>query len=203
MTNRMKKILTIGFGAILMAMFADKAMAADTAVWTTLNVSGTVANNVTLNVEEQLRFGDITDLSLADQRTKLSLGFGVNEIVGVSAGYLNASSGEHRPFVGLAMALLRGGVNIDSASAIELSGFDTLSGRTSLTASAVVRGLTLGLSDEVRLNDEGLIHNRASLGVTRSVTSNVAVNVYYMLNSTGTDLSNTAHVVGLGLGVSL
>ena len=186
-----------------MAMFADKAMAADSGVWTTLNVSGTVANNVTLNVEEQLRFGDITDLSLADQRTKLSLGFGVNEIVGVSAGYLNASSGEHRPFVGLAMALLRGGVNIDSASAIELSGFDTLSGRTSLTASAVVRGLTLDLSDEVRLNDEGLIHNRASLGVTRSVTSNVAVNVYYMLNSTGTDLSSTAHVVGLGLGVSL
>jgi len=63
--------------------------------------------------------------------------------------------------------------------------------------------LTLGISDEVRLNEDGLIHNRASLGVTRSVTSNIAVNMYYMLNSTGTDLSSTAHIVGLGLGVSL
>jgi len=203
MTNRMKKILAIGFGTILLALVADNAMASESAVWTTLNVSGGVADNVTLNVQEELRFGDITDLSLADQRTKLSLGFGVNEMVGVSAGYLNTSSGEHRPFVGLAMALLRGGVNIDSASAIELSGFDTLSGRTSLTASTVVNGLTLDLSDEVRLNEDGLIHNRASLGVTRSVTSNIAVNMYYMLNSTGTDLSSTAHVVGLGVGVSL
>ena len=203
MTNRMKKILAIGFGTILVAFVANNAMAAESAVWTTLNVSGGVADNVTLNVQEELRFGDITDLSLADQRTKLSLGFGVNDMVGVSAGYLNTNSSEHRPFVGLAMALLRGGVNIDSASAIELSGFDTLSGRTSLTASAVVNGLTLDLSDEVRLNEDGLIHNRASLGVTRSVTSNVAVNMYYMLNSTGTDLSSTAHIIGLGLGVSL
>jgi hypothetical protein len=203
MTNRMKKILAIGFAAIGMAMFANSAMAADSGVWTTLNVSGGVADNVTLNVQEELRFGDITDLSLADQRTKLSLGFGVNDMVGVSAGYLNTSSGKHRTFVGLAMALLRGNVNIDSASAIELSGLDTLSGRTSLTASTVVNGLTLGISDEVRLNEDGLIHNRASLGVTRSVTSNIAVNMYYMLNSTGTDLSSTAHIVGLGLGVSL
>ena len=203
MTNRMKKILAIGFGVIAMALVADSAMAADTGVWTTLNVSGGVADNVTLNVQEELRFGDITDLSLADQRTKLSLGFGINELVGVSAGYLNTSSGEHRPFVGLAMALLRSGVNIDSASAIELSGFDTLSGRTSLTASTVVNGLTLGLSDEVRLNEDGLIHNRASLGVSRAVTNNIAANMYYMLNSTGTDLSSTAHIVGLGLSVSL
>ena len=203
MTNRMKKILAIGFGTILLALVADNAMAADSAVWTTLNVSGGVAENVTLNVQEELRFGDITDLSLADQRTKLSLGFGVNDMVGVSAGYLNTSSGEHRTFVGLAMALLRGNVNINSASAIELSGLDTLSGRTSLTASTNVSGMTLGISDEIRLNEDGLIHNRASLGVTRSVTSNVAVNMYYMLNSTGTDLSSTAHIVGLGLGVSL
>jgi hypothetical protein len=199
----MKKILTVGTGAILMALVADNAMAADSGVWTTLSVSGGVADNVTLSVQEELRFGDITDLSLADQRTKLSLGLGVNDMVGVSAGYLNTSSGEHRTFVGLAMALLRGSVSIDSASAIELSGLDTLSGRTSLTASTVVNGLTLDISDEVRLNEDGLIHNRASLGVTRSVTSNIAVNMYYMLNSTGTDLSSTAHIVGLGMGVSL
>ena len=203
MTNRMKKLLTVGSAAILMALVADNALASDSGVWTTLNVSGGVAENVTLNVQEELRFGDITDLSLADQRTKLSLGFGVNDMVGVSAGYLNTSSGEHRTFVGLAMALLRGGVNIDSASAIELSDLDTLSGRTSLTASINMSGMTLDLSDEVRLNEDGLIHNRASLGVTRSVTSNIAVNMYYMLNSTGTDLSSTAHIVGLGLGVSL
>jgi hypothetical protein len=203
MTNRMKKILAIGFAAIFMALVANNAMAADSAVWTTLNVSGGVADNVTLSVQEELRFGDITDLSLADQRTRLSLGFGVNAMVGVSAGYLNTSAGEHRPYVGLALALLRGNVNVDSASAIELSGFDTLSGRTSLTASTKVSGLTLGISDEVRLNEDGLIHNRASLGVSRGVTENVGVKAYYMLNSTGTDLSSTAHVVGLGLCVNL
>jgi hypothetical protein len=93
MTNRMKKILAIGFGAILMALVADSAMAADTGVWTTLNVSGGVADNVTLNVQEELRFGDITDLSLADQRTESkSWVQGINELVGVSAGYLNTSA---------------------------------------------------------------------------------------------------------------
>jgi hypothetical protein len=48
---------------------------------------------------------------------------------------------EHRPYVGLAMALLRGNVNVDSASAIELSGFDTLSGRTALNCITNVAGL--------------------------------------------------------------
>ena len=203
MTNRMKKILAVGFATILMALVADRAMAADSQVWTTLNVSGTIAENMTLSVQEELRFGDITDLSLARQHTDLSLGFRVNDLVGVGVGYRNTSAGEHRPYVGLGLALLRGDVNLDSATAIELSEFETLRGRTALTASVDVSGLTLGVSDEVRLNEDGLIHNRASLGVTRAVNNTFSVSAYYMLNSTGTDLSNNAHVVGLGLGVSL
>tara|TARA_R100000664_G_C2757244_1_gene145390 strand:+ start:85 stop:684 length:600 start_codon:yes stop_codon:yes gene_type:complete len=199
----MKKILAVGFATILMALVADRAMAADSQVWTTLNVSGTIAENMTLSVQEELRFGDITDLSLARQHTDLSLGFRVNDLVGVGVGYRNTSAGEHRPYVGLGLALLRGDVNLDSATAIELSEFETLSGRTALTASVDVSGLTLGVSDEVRLNEDGLIHNRASLGVTRAVNNTFSVSAYYMLNSTGTDLSNNAHVVGLGLGVSL
>ena len=203
MTNRMKKILAVGSMAILMALVADNAMADDTAVWTTLNVSGGIMDNVTLNVQEELRLGDMTDLSLTRQHTDLSLGLKVNDLVGVSAGYRNTSAGEHRPYVGLGLAVLRGTVNVDSATAIELSGLDTLSGRTSLTASTDVGGLTLGISDEVRLNEDGLIHNRASIGITRAINSTFSGSVYYMLNSTGTDLSTTGHVVGLGLGVSL
>ena len=199
----MKKILAVGFAAIFMAMVADKAMAADTAVWTTLNVSGGVMDNVTLNVQKELRFGDITDPSLARQHTDLSLGLKVNDMVGVSAGYRNTSAAEHRPYVGLGLSLLRGTVNVDSASSIELSDFDTLFGRTSLTATTDVSGLTLGVSDEVRLSEDGLVHNRASVGLTRAINNTFAASVYYMLNSTGTDLETNQHVVGLGLNVSL
>ena len=203
MTNKMKKILAIGFGAILMALVADTAMAADTGAWTTLNVSGGVMENVTLNVQEELRFGDITDPSLSRQHTDLSLGFKVNDLVGVIVGYRNTSFSEHRPYVGLGLSLLRSSVNVDSASAIELSEFDTLFGRTALTASTNVAGLTLAVSDEVRLNEDGLVHNRASVGLTRSITDTFAGSVYYMLNSTGTELDNHQHVVGFGLNVSL
>ena len=203
MTNRMKKLLTIGFATIFMALVADKAFAADTAVWTTLNVSGGVMDNVTLNVQEELHFGDIADLSLARQHTDLSLGFKVNDVVGVTAGYRNTSFSEHRPYVGLGLSVLRGSVNVDSASAIELSEFDTLFGRTALTASTNVAGLTLAVSDEVRLNEDGLVHNRASVGLTRSLNNTFAGSVYYMLNSTGTELDNHQHVVGFGLNVSM
>ena len=130
MTNKMKKILAIGFAAIGIALFADTAMAAETSVWTTLNVTGGVADNVTLNVEEELRFSDISGPTLARQHTDLNLGFKVNDLMGVSVGYRNTSAGEHRPYVGGVFRLLSGDLDIDSASRIELSGFDTLSGRT-------------------------------------------------------------------------
>ena len=108
MTNRMKKILAIGFAAIGIAFLADTAMAAETAVWTTLNVTGGVADNVTLNVEEELRFGDISGPTLGRQHTDLSLGFKVNDLMGVSVGYRNTSAGEHRPYVGGDFRLLSG-----------------------------------------------------------------------------------------------
>ncbi len=203
MTNRMKKILAIGFAAVGIALLADTAMAAETAVWTTLNVSGGIADNVTLNVEEELRFGDISGPTLARQHTDLSLGFKVNDLMGVSAGYRNTSAGEHRPYVGIGYRLLSGDLNIDSASRIELSGFDTLSGRTALEVSTQVKGITLGVSDELRANTDGITGNRASIGVTKGVNDTVSVTAFYMLDSTGSDLSSTAHVLGLGLGVSL
>jgi len=199
----MKKILAIGFAAVGIALLADTAMAAETAVWTTLNVSGGIADNVTLNVEEELRFGDISGPTLARQHTDLSLGFKVNDLMGVSAGYRNTSAGEHRPYVGIGYRLLSGDLNIDSASRIELSGFDTLSGRTALEVSTQVKGITLGVSDELRANTDGITGNRASIGVTKGVNDTVSVTAFYMLDSTGSDLSSTAHVLGLGLGVSL
>jgi len=199
----MKKILAIGFAAVGIALLADTAMAAETAVWTTLNVSGGIADNVTLNVEEELRFGDISGPTLARQHTDLSLGFKVNDLMGVSAGYRNTSAGEHRPYVGIGYRLFSGDLNIDSASRIELSGFDTLSGRTALEVSTQVKGITLGVSDELRANTDGITGNRASIGVTKGVNDTVSVTAFYMLDSTGSDLSSTAHVLGLGLGVSL
>ena len=203
MTNRMKKILAIGFAAVGIAFIADIAMAAETAVWTTFNVSGVVADNVSLNVEEELRFGDISGPTLGRQHTDLSLGFKVNDLMGVSAGYRNTSTGENRPYVGIGYRLLSGDLNVDSTSRIELSGFDTLSGRTELGVNTQVRGITLGISDELRANADGITGNRASIGVTKGVTDTVSVTVFYMLDSTGSDLSSTAHVLGLGLGVSL
>jgi hypothetical protein len=158
MTNKMKKILAIGFAAIGIALFADTAMAAETSVWTTLNVS---------------------------------------------VGYRNTSAGEHRPYVGGVFRLLSGDLNIDSASRIELSGFDTLSGRTALDMSTQIRGITLSVSDELRANVDGITGNRASIGITKGVNDTVSVTAFYMLDSTGNDLSSTAHVLGLGLGVSL
>jgi len=203
MTNKMKKILAIGFAAIGITLFANTAMAAETSVWTTLNVTGGVADNVTLNVEEELRFSDISGPTLARQHTDLNLGFKVNDLMGVSVGYRNTSAGEHRPYVGGVFRLLSGDLNIDSASRIELSGFDTLSGRTALDMSTQIRGITLSVSDELRANVDGITGNRASIGVTKGVNDTVSVTVFYMLDSTGSDLSSTAHVMGLGLGVSL
>ena len=98
---------------------------------------------------------------------------------------------------------MSGDLNVDSTSRIELSGFDTLSGRTELGVNTQVRGITLGISDELRANADGITGNRASIGVTKGVTDTVSVTVFYMLDSTGSDLSSTAHVLGLGLGVSL
>ena len=201
MTNKMKKILAIGLPAIMLALLANNAFAAETQVWTTLSVSGKIANNVTLNIEEQLRLDDGT--TLARQHTDLSVGFKVNRLLDVSSGYRNTSTGEHRPYVGIGLRLLSGDLNIDSASRIELSDFETLSGRTGLTASAQVGGMTLGLSDELRANADGITGNRASIGITKGVNDTLNVTAFYMLDSTGSDLSSTAHVLGFGLGVSL
>ena len=82
-------------------IIASAAMAADTAVWTTVNVSGALTENVSLNVEEQLRFGDVSSPSLARQHTDINVGWRVNNILTTLSGYRNTSTGEHRPYVGV------------------------------------------------------------------------------------------------------
>ena len=199
----MKKILAIGLPVVALALIANSAMAAGTQVWTTLNISGDVAKNVTLTVEEELRFGDITGLTVSRQHTDLNLGFKVNQLLGVSAGYRNTSTGEHRPYVGVGLRLFTGQIDVDSASRIELSGFDTLSGRTGLTASTQVSGVTPWISDEIRGNSDGVTGNRVSIGLTRGINNTFSVSAYYLLDSKGSDLSNNAHILGVGLGVNL
>ena len=82
-------------------------MAADSAVWTTVNVSGALDRiMLTLNVEEQLRFSDVSSPSLARQHTDISVGWRVNDILTTVSGYRNTSTGEHRPYVGVELSLL-------------------------------------------------------------------------------------------------
>jgi hypothetical protein len=206
MKDNKKMIQKIGLGALVMGamlLIGSTAFAADTSVWTTLSVSGTVTENVTLNVEEELRFSNITDPSLANQRTDLNLGIKVNELVGVSAGYLNTSAGEHRPYVGIGLVLWRGNISLDSSTKIELRDFDTVRGRTDLTASTDMSGVTPWITEELFVDSSGITGNRASVGVTRGINNTFSVNAFYMLDTAGTDFANSGHVVGLGLGVSL
>ena len=78
---------------------------AETAVWTTLDVSGELSTGVTLTVEEELRFADVAGPSLARQHTDIGISW---DIDGISAlgGYRNTSSGEHRPYVGVGLAII-------------------------------------------------------------------------------------------------
>jgi outer membrane protein W len=200
--NKWGKIGILSTLAIGILFIAGSAMATESAVWTTLDVSGGLTDNLTLNVSEELRFADATGPSLARQHTDIGVSWNID---GISAlgGYRNTSSGEHRPYVGVGLRLLSGDLNLDSATRLELRDFDTLRGRTELTVTASVGGVTPWVSDELFVDDSGVTGNRAAVGVTKGLNDTVAVRAYYLLDSAIGDSTSNTHVLGLGLSVSL
>jgi outer membrane protein W len=200
--NKWGKIGILSTLAIGILFIAGSAMATESAVWTTLDVSGGLTDNLTLNVSEELRFADATGPSLARQHTDIGVSWNID---GISAlgGYRNTSSGEHRPYVGVGLRLLSGDLNLDSATRLELRDFDTLRGRTELTVTASVGGVTPWLSDELFVDDSGVTGNRASVGVTKGLNDTVAVRAYYLVDSAIGDSTSNTHVLGLGLSVGL
>ncbi len=200
--NKWGKIGILSTLAIGILFIATSAMATESAVWTTLDVSGELTDKVTLNVSEELRFADATGPSLARQHTDIGVSWNID---GISAlgGYRNTSSGEHRPYVGVGLRLLSGDLNLDSATRLELRDFDTLRGRTELTVTASVGGVTPWLSDELFVDDSGVTGNRASVGVTKGLNDTVAVRAYYLVDSAIGDSTSNTHVLGLGLSVGL
>jgi outer membrane protein W len=200
--NKWGKIGILSTLAIGILLIASSAMAADSAVWTTLDVSGGLTDKVTLNVSEELRFADATDPSLARQHTDIGVAYNLG-VVSALGGYRNTSAGEHRPYVGVGLNLLSGDLNLDSTTRLELRDWDTLRGRTELTASATVAGVTPWITNELFVDDSGLTGNRASVGVTKGLNDTFAVRAYYLLDTAMGDVTSHTHVLGLGLGVSL
>ena len=200
--NKWGKIGIFSTLAIGILFIASSAMAAETAVWTTLNVSGELSTGVTLTVQEELRYADAAGPSLARQHTDLGISWDIDGITAVG-GYRNTSSGEHRPYVGVGLRLLSGDLNLDSATRLELRDFDTLRGRTELTVTASVAGVTPWASDELFVDDSGVTGNRASVGVTKALNDTWSLNAYYLLDSVLGDSTSNTHVLGLGLSVSL
>jgi len=200
--NKWGKIGILSTLAIGILFIATSAMAAESAVWTTLDVSGELSTGVTLNVEEELRFADVAGPSLARQHTDIGISWDIDGISAVG-GYRNTSSGEHRPYVGVGLRLLSGDLNLDSATRLELRDFDTLRGRTELTVTTSVGGVTPWASDELFVDDSGVTGNRASVGVTKGLNDTVAVRAYYLLDSAIGDSTSNTHVLGLGLSVGL
>ena len=201
-----KTMQKIGFGAFIIAaalMVGNIAMASDSGAWTSMEVSGKVGNNLTLTVGEELRFSDLTDLTLARQHTDIKLSTELTTGVAVGVGYRNVSTGEQRATVSLGLRLLTGAFDVDSLSKIELRDGDTLRARTGLDVNATVGGLATFISDEIFLDESGVTGNRAMVGVTRSLTDVVGVRAYYLLDSVIGDTTTNSHIMGLGLSLSL
>ena len=201
-----KTMQKIGFGVFVVAaalMVGNVAMASDSGVWTSMEVSGKVSKNLTLTVAEELRFGDVTDLVLVRQHTDIGLSTEVTNGVTVGAGYRNVSTGEQRASVSLGLRLLRGTLNVDSLSKLELRDGDTFRARTGLDVTTTVMGLNSFVSDELFVDDTGVTGNRAMVGVTRSLTDVVGVRAFYLLDSVIGDTTTNTHILGVGLRVSL
>ena len=201
-----KTIQKIGLGALVMGamlLIGNVAMASETGVWTTLNVSGDLSKSLTLNVEEQFRFSDVTGADLARQHTDIGITNQVNDVLNIGVGYRNVSTGEQRLSVSLGLRLLTGTINLDSLSKLELRDGDTLRGRTSVTAATAVSSVTPFVSDEVFVDDSGVTGNRLTIGLSRSVTSVVGINAFYLLDTTLGNTTSNTHVMGVGLSVSL
>jgi len=178
-----------------------------TGLWTTVNVSGKLGEKVSLNVEEEFRFGDVQDPGLQRQHTDLSVAFKVADVLTGVSGYRNTSAGEHRPYVGLGLrvaSLFEGSVDLDSYTRLEFRDFDTLRARSELSATwNIAPGVSTHLSNELFLDGSGLPGNRASVGVTKAINDTFGVNGYYLLDTALGDATSHTHVMGLGLSVSL
>ena len=198
----MKKTLLISSMVMVGLLVANAAFAADSAIWTTLSVSGDIGKNTTLTVEEELRFADATGPSLARQHTDLNLGVDF-DVLTTQIGYRNTSAGEHRPYVGVGFSLLSGDLNVDSVTRLELRDWETLRGRTELTASASVAGVTPWVTDEVFADESGVTGNRFSVGVTKGLDNTFSVIAYYLLDTALEGVTAHTHVLGLGLGVGI
>jgi len=201
--NKWGKVSILSAMVIGLLLIANAAMAADTAIWTSVSISGTVAENLTLTVDEELRFDDVAGPELGRQHTDINLEWRVAELLSGIFGYRNTSAGEHRPYVGVGLSLFRGEIDIDSTTKLELRDFDTLRARTSLDFSAQVSGVTPWLTEELFVDESGVVGNRVSVGVTKGINDTFNVIAYYLLDSSGSGLSNNSHVLGVGLGVSL
>jgi len=200
--NKWGKISILSAMVMGLLLIANAAMAAETGIWTSVSISGSLTDTVTLTVDEELRFDDVTGPDLGRQHTDINLAWNVDWATAIG-GYRNTSSGEHRPYVGLGLRLLSGDVNLDSTTKLELRDFDTIRGRTELTATATVAGVTPWLTEEVFVDEDGVAGNRVSIGVTKGIDDTFSVAAYYLLDTAGTDFANSSHVLGLGLGVSL
>ena len=205
MDTKIKTIGIISLAVITLAVLATSAFAADTGAWTTLSVSGTVTDNLTLSVEEELRFSDIADPTLARQHTDISASYKTDWLT-ASLGYRNTSDGEHRPWVGASADLFKVSVlDVSNETRFELVNAEDWRVRSALTAAlgSYMGGLSPWVSSELFLDDSGLSGNRASVGVAKSVTDGVGVSAYYLLDSAFGDSTTHSHVMGLGVSVSL
>lgn len=201
-----KTIQKIGLGAVVAAavmMIGNVAMASDTGAWTSMEVSGKVSDTLTLAVSEELRFDDLTDLSLATNRTTIGLSTEVTTGVTVGVEYKNVSDGEQRVSAVLGLSLLQGTLNLDSLSKVELRDGDTVRGRTALALSTQTGAVAPFVSEEIFVDDSGITGNRLAVGVAHNINSVLGVNAFYMMDTPGTDFANSGHVLGLGLSVSL
>lgn len=183
---------------------AGIASAEESAVWTSVEISGKLSEKVSLKVEEELRYGDVTDPKLARQHTDISVSCSVTDSVTAVSGYRNTSTGEHRPYVGLGVSVISGTVDVDSYTRLELRDFDTFRARTDISATLTTATFaTPYVSNEVFVDDSGLTGNRASLGVSKAINSTFGVSGYYMLDTAMGDATTHSHVMGVGLSITL
>jgi len=197
----------IGIGAaavIGIIGIAGIASAEESAAWTSIEISGKLSDKISLKVAEELRFSDVTNPELARQHTDISVACSVGNVVTAVTGYRNTSAGEHRPYVGLGVSVIRGTVDVDSYTRLELRDFDTFRARTDISATLTTATFaTPYVSNEVFVDDSGLTGNRASLGVSKAINSTFGVSGYYMLDTAMGDATTHSHVVGAGLSITL
>jgi hypothetical protein len=169
-----------------------------------VNVSGQLTDSLTLDVEEEFRFADVTGPELARQHTDLGLGWNVGDYFTAVGGYRNTSLGEHRLYLGVDVDLFEaGGLDFDNSTRVELRDWDSFRGRTKLVITASLAGVAPYATEEVFVDETGLTGNRASVGVSKAITDTFSVRGYYLLDTILGDTSSHTHVVGTGVSVSL